>query len=899
MLQQNNELENWNQDFKRIEYDYDLISGNVNEVVYQRGEFDEFYHRYRYDADNRLTRVETSRDGNIWDRDAKYYYYLHGPLARTEIGDKMVQGMDYAYTIHGWLKGVNSNSLRTDYKNDMGKDAHDGSTTTALYYSSNGWNFNNIHRHVAKDAFGFSLGYFNDGAFEDYKAIGTHGEDFIADINALNSGSAGNNLYNGNIRHMAVDLMNTSEVFIDGMAYVYQYDQLNRLKGMNAWDAGSGNFNGASNSSGAYNETYNYDANGNILNLTRNMNGGTTMDNLVYNYTAGTNKLDRVDDAVLNGVSTVDVDDQSAINYTYDEMGNLITDAQEEIDEISWNARGKISRITRNTGSFKPDLEFIYDASGQRIGKIVKPKNQTTGALLPQLNWTYTWYVKDAQGNTMAIYEQDFAGAIGGDPDDYVTNITLAEQTLYGSSRLGLIQQNIQKQSSFTANTAFNSYGEEVFTSLTAIVTPNYSAAHLLNGAGSRLLGNKRYELTNHLANVLAVVSDRKFGQQLYGYTANTSGTGTHTYNTLANEYVYVASGGNFDQTSNTNETSYDVYLPEVLSFSDYYPFHMQMPGRFDNSAGYRYGGSNGQEKETEITGNSSHYSAEYWMYDSRLGRRWNVDPVVKYHESPYAAFANNPIVYIDFIGADTTIANNKTGNLIIWYNYNNDKLDYDKIADQQAWDFIEVNDVKNIKSIVRDYLKANNLDLNNVVFKTHGSSALISAGYGNSERIEKEDIEKYINGESVSSKATRSLIMGFEYIGKKLKSGGNFVITACKADRKDGELGYALGNLLLKRNKGSFNLYLNGDTSGYPTGDNGDYIYFDNHSLTSSGWSSHSYGWSVYKMGYYWWDTEKKMGKVVTRTNLGGYYIGLDGSDKKNPFDRYTYESFWNKLGF
>jgi hypothetical protein len=151
------------------------------------------------------------------------------------------------------------------------------------------------------------------------------------------------------------------------------------------------------------------------------------------------------------------------------------------------------------------------------------------------------------------------------------------------------------------------------------------------------------------------VVSDRKFGQQLYGYTANTSGTGTHTYNTLANEYVYVATGGNFDQTSNTNETSYDVYLPEVLSFSDYYPFHMQMPGRFDNSAGYRYGGSNGQEKETEITGNSSHYSAEYWMYDSRLGRRWNVDPVIKEEESPYATFANNPIVHTDINGAYAT----------------------------------------------------------------------------------------------------------------------------------------------------------------------------------------------------------------------------------------------------
>ena len=41
--------------------------------------------------------------------------------------------------------------------------------------------------------------------------------------------------------------------------------------------------------------------------------------------------------------------------------------------------------------------------------------------------------------------------------------------------------------------------------------------------------------------------------------------------------------------------------------------------------------------------------------YDSRLGRRWNIDPVVKYHESPYATFANTPIWITDRTGADST----------------------------------------------------------------------------------------------------------------------------------------------------------------------------------------------------------------------------------------------------
>jgi len=35
--------------------------------------------------------------------DASYQYYLHGPLARMELGDinGKVQGMDYAYTLQG------------------------------------------------------------------------------------------------------------------------------------------------------------------------------------------------------------------------------------------------------------------------------------------------------------------------------------------------------------------------------------------------------------------------------------------------------------------------------------------------------------------------------------------------------------------------------------------------------------------------------------------------------------------------------------------------------------------------------------------------------------------------------------------------------------------------------
>lgn len=68
--------------------------------------------------------------------------------------------------------------------------------------------------------------------------------------------------------------------------------------------------------------------------------------------------------------------------------------------------------------------------------------------------------------------------------------------------------------------------------------------------------------------------------------------------------------------------------------------------------------GFNGQERDDEVSGAGNSYTAEFWQYDSRLGRRWNRDPVVKYHESPYATFANNPIWFIDPNGADSALAN-------------------------------------------------------------------------------------------------------------------------------------------------------------------------------------------------------------------------------------------------
>jgi len=100
----------------------------------------------------------------------------------------------------------------------------------------------------------------------------------------------------------------------------------------------------------------------------------------------------------------------------------------------------------------------------------------------------------------------------------------------------------------------------------------------------------------------------------------------------------------------------------DVENSLDYYSFGMLMPERF-GGGDYRYGFGN-FEKDDEIAGEGNSYTAEFWQYDSRLGRRWNIDPVVKHDQSGYSAFANNPIWFSDAEGRDTLMMHRTAGKI-------------------------------------------------------------------------------------------------------------------------------------------------------------------------------------------------------------------------------------------
>lgn len=66
--------------------------------------------------------------------------------------------------------------------------------------------------------------------------------------------------------------------------------------------------------------------------------------------------------------------------------------------------------------------------------------------------------------------------------------------------------------------------------------------------------------------------------------------------------------------------------------------------------ADYKYN-HNGQNKDDEVF--KGFLSADYWGYDTRLIRRWEVDPLAYEFQSPYVCFNNNPIFFTDILGLE------------------------------------------------------------------------------------------------------------------------------------------------------------------------------------------------------------------------------------------------------
>jgi len=137
-----------------------------------------------------------------------------------------------------------------------------------------------------------------------------------------------------------------------------------------------------------------------------------------------------------------------------------------------------------------------------------------------------------------------------------------------------------------------------------------------------RSLGEKRYELSNHLGNVLSVISDRRLA---------------------------------FDSDAN-GTTNY--YEADVMSSMDYDPYGMLLTGRnWEEVSEPRYG-FNGKESDTETYGIGNIYDYGFRIYNPRLGKFLSIDPLYKFYSqlTPYQFASNTPICAVDIDGQESKI---------------------------------------------------------------------------------------------------------------------------------------------------------------------------------------------------------------------------------------------------
>lgn len=375
-------------DLVTVDYEYDLL-GNATQVTYQRGEYDEFVHNYAYDFDNRLEHVATEF-GALRQKQARYSYYAHGPLERTELGGN-IQGVDFVYNIHGWLKSMNHPEQIGS--KDPGLDGEAGS----------------LHAHFAPDAFSMALDYYAG----DYNRTGT------------NFGNAAHSQnYDGNI---AAQRWNTASLAdpVSGNQHAWQfdYDERKFMAKANYGSAAATTGTFAQNIDGAYavygvspSAGISYDANGNIEYLSRNGSTGTQIDKFSYHYLDGRNQLNFVNDEAGNGGAD-DLHSQINGNYGYNQIGQLISNAQ-DAHYFEYDVYGKTTQVKPSEHG-TPFAEYVYDDRGFRI----KKHDTKTGT------GKETYYVRDINGSILAIYTKEGSNSM-----------QLQEIPVYGATRLGMAQ---------------------------------------------------------------------------------------------------------------------------------------------------------------------------------------------------------------------------------------------------------------------------------------------------------------------------------------------------------------------------------------------------------------------------------------------------------------------------
>ena len=324
-----------------------------------------------------------------------------------------------------------------------------------------------------------------------------------------------------------------------------------------------------------------------------------------------------------------------AYGYQYDAMNRLIkaqsNTGQYDLKHIAYDKNGNLLSLKRQghinetaTGfGLMDDLSYTYGAGNQLLA--VADAASTFG--FKDGHSAGNDYAYDVNGN-MTIDRNKGISTITYNHLNLPTGVSIANSEHNGNIQYVYDATGVKLKKVTTAN------GQSTSTSY----------------AGNYVYKNDQLEFFNHSE----------------GYIEPTAeGTYTYTYqftDHLGNirlAYSDMDNDGRIDVLRNTIDVDGDGdRLHEIKTIKDYYPFGLQRrygvnhPNSIIAGRKHNYG-FNGIELTEDL--GMELYEMDVRKYDPTIARWTGIDPVIHYSLSTYNAFDNNPVVFADPSGADST----------------------------------------------------------------------------------------------------------------------------------------------------------------------------------------------------------------------------------------------------
>ncbi len=415
----------------------------------------------------------------------------------------------------------------------------------------------------------------------------------------------------------------------------HKYDELGRLVEKKVGGVYNDNTVSYDNTPGLQTQNFSYNIRGWLTAMNNPDNLGNDLFAYAINYNTGPAGATKLYNGNINSVfwkSAVD-NQKRCYTYTYDALNRLKTATFTNADnpaqnnsfniaDMQYDKNGNITFMNRAGDKMgDPGLELMdymtYTYDGNKLLRIKDDGNTTKG------------FKTDVPAtDTNPQYSYDANGNITADRNKKITNIT------------------------------YNHFNLPVTMTLSNGSTVEFTYDALGTKLSKKYTNGSTVTLTEYLAGVVYVKQGTGISRAQYftteeGYVSIQPNAPTFTY-----VYQYKDHLGNVRLSYKDVDNNGTISANEIIEENNYDPFGLEHTGY--NNVVLPYGNSfaqkigfNGVEFDETLNMNEM----DWRQYDPATARWTTIDPIIHFNMSPYVAFNNNPVFFIDPEGTSSVMS--------------------------------------------------------------------------------------------------------------------------------------------------------------------------------------------------------------------------------------------------